>query len=193
MTFWSNENSKSISKNTKLAPGTFEVQISDKPLMNYSAFLTLKQIAVKVWLPDNLEQRFTELAKHFDQTRSHMVRVELFRHLYGTYCLEQMRELCDGLYGTDPNQLLFSRVPESVPRPKNIVNFKIWMPFKMQEDLLNLATKAGLTLSPYVREVLMYRFLGNVDHPEKLLILKELHSKNDDYPNDVESKEYPFV
>ena len=50
---------------------------------------------------------------------------------------------------------------------KNTVAFKAWVSRQMRDDLLVLATHAGIGLSPFVREALVGALLGRGSLPER--------------------------
>jgi len=70
-------------------------------------------ISAKVWLPEPLDERLTELAEHQITSRSAMIRDALFQYVYGSYRFEQMRSQKDGFFWAQPLQdtPMFSRSP----------------------------------------------------------------------------------
>lgn len=124
---------------------------------------------VKVWLPEPLDDRLQELAEHEGANRSKLIRDALFQHVYGSYRFAQMRNQKDGFFWDPPpkgqalkDEVRFSRsgtAPYNLG--KNIVNVRAWLPPKLRDDLALLAANAGRTWSHYVREVLVFHFMGH--------------------------------
>jgi hypothetical protein len=55
---------------------------------------------------------------------------------------------------------------------KNVAPIKVWIPKRMKTNLQSLAEHAGLTLSNYVREILISRLLGHGMLPQRTTMFK---------------------
>ncbi|MCE9639707.1 MAG: ribbon-helix-helix domain-containing protein [Betaproteobacteria bacterium] len=141
---------------------------SDVPLSPCADDLTLfrstHSISAKVWLPEPLDERLKELAEYQFANRSELLRDALFQHVYGSHRFEQMRSQKEGFFWSPPriNMPSFSRsgtAPYNLG--KNIVNVRVWLPAKLRDDLALLAAKADKTWSYYVREALIFHFMGH--------------------------------
>ncbi len=130
-------------------------------------------VALKFWLPEPGMQALKELADICDQNMSRMLREFLLTHCYGVYAIEWLRELHPRLF-RDASRIRFSVKSEELPPGKvrihtywvpelgkNIAPMKIWIPARLKEDLGILAEHAELTVSNYVREIVISRFLGH--------------------------------
>ncbi len=126
-------------------------------------FRSCNAVSIKVWLPEPLDERLKSLVEYQLENRSELIRNALFQHVYGAYCFEQMRSQQEGLFWTRPliETAAFSRSPKpSYNLGKNIVNVRVWLPAKLRDDLALLAANANKTWSHYVREVLIFHFMG---------------------------------
>lgn len=131
--------------------------------------------AVKIWIPDLLDQCLAALSERFEQTKSDLARNGLVIHVHGRYFFEQLVE--HKLWRLRRRQEVedtrkFSLMGTSVklrdaPRTvfiekfgKNTQDLKVWMPRKLQEHLAGLAVAAGLTPSEYMRRALTAYYIG---------------------------------
>ena len=76
---------------------------------------------------------------------------------------------------------MFSRSPRaSYNLGKNIVNVRVWLPAKLRDDLALLAGNVDKTWSHYVREVLIFHFMGHRLLVETDLTLKAASQQPED-------------
>ena len=134
-------------------------------------------VAIKIWLPDRVAQTMKWLADYEGVSQSNWVRSQLASYVYGQVAVlvKQIR--------VEQDRPMFSR--RSVDRGagrwvylvpqmgKNTVAFKVWVSQQMRDDLHVLATHAGVTLSPFVREALIGALLGRGSLPERPEIMGE--------------------
>ena len=128
-------------------------------------------VAIKIWLPEQVAQTMKWLADYEGVSQSNWVRAQMICYMYGRVAVmvQQIR--------TEQNRIMFSRGPVDrgagrwvylVPQlGKNTVAFKVWVSWQMRDDLLVLATHAGIGLSPFVREALVGALLGRGSLPER--------------------------
>lgn len=131
--------------------------------------------AVKIWLPEVLNDCLAELADRLEQTKSDLARNALMIHVYGRYTFERLVEqkqwrLRRRQQVEDTRK--FSLMKTSLelrdsPRKafieafgKNTEDLKVWMPRRLQEQVNALAIDVGLTLSEYMRRALTAYYLG---------------------------------
>jgi len=143
---------------------------------DFSEFSSDNWVSMKVWLPEALDKILHELADHFECSQSELIRQALFVYVYGRYRFEQMRTQRGGLF-TPEHPPLFSlasdpaQIPEKKNRApdlgKNRVNTRVHIPAMLKEDLQTLASRSGITLSHFAREVLISTFLGHLMLPER--------------------------
>lgn len=146
---------------------------------------------VKVWLPEPLDAALKQLTDIGFHSRSHYIREALFLYVYGCYAFEQMKAQEDGFfYVDDRHTTMFSRSPNRAPTlGKNSINYKIWLPTKLRNDLEGLAKDAGIALSHFVREVLISSLLGHLTLPERATALQQARDMPEDWPQEESGKE----
>ena len=138
-------------------------------------------VAVKVWIPEPLDMRLTELAKLFGVSRPRYLLTVLFIELYGRYELEQMRQKVAGIFFE--SQIMASRSatthdteaePKATSRPlgKSDHDLKLWMPAKMRDDLQASATAVGISLSEHIRKVFVAHVFGSLARPDLMESLR---------------------
>lgn len=144
-------------------------------------------VAMKVWLPEPVDIALRQLAEHGFQSRSDFIREALFVYVYGRYTFEQMKLQDDGLFYLAPreSQVLFSRSQNRTPSlGKNSINYKVWLPNKLRDDLSTLASEAGITLSHFVREALISALLGHSTLPARTIALRTAQETPEDWPSE---------
>lgn len=137
--------------------------------------LYAKDAELRIWVPEPLNVAMKEVADRVDTPLSKYLREQLVVYLYGSHELLAMRDNRKGIYHPPPppkpdNGIRFSRarVVDYIPGlGKNIVPLKLFVHEKMKADLQELADKAGIPLSQFVREVLVSHFLGHTVWPER--------------------------
>ncbi len=128
-------------------------------------------VALKFWLPEPAMQGLKQLSDIYDRTCSGYIRDFLLIHCYGIYTFEWLREQDSRHIGEIP---LFSRKAEKLPPGKirvttyfvpelgkSTASMKIWIPARLKNDLIILAKHVDLTVSNYVREIVISRLLGH--------------------------------
>lgn len=129
--------------------------------------------ALKLHLPEAAWVALDELRKKHGSSFSTLVRHVLFLFLYGRYDLIALLERgetqfdliehgCSGRY---------MRVPAADNRTadlgKNDHSIKTWIPSQMHADLSDAATKRGVPVSVFVREIVVSYLFGHVALPER--------------------------
>lgn len=141
----------------------------------------VNDVAVKVWIPEPLDVRLTELADLFGVSRPRYLLTVLFIELYGRYELEQMREKVAGLFAgsrvmaaREPIAAESETSPVATARPlgKSDCDLKLWMPAKMRDDIQGCATTAGLSLSEHIRKVFVTHVFGSIARPDLMESLR---------------------
>lgn len=152
-------------------------------------------VSAKVWLPEPLDDRLKDLAERCSDNRSESIRNALFKHVYGSYCFEQMRNQHEGYFWEPPkinsklSEVMFSRSGATpYDLGKNIVNVRVWLPPKLRDDLALLASNVGKTWSFYVREALIFHFMGQRLLLETDTALGAACEQPDDEADDRESR-----
>lgn len=159
----------------------------EKSAIDWAAYRPNTYVAVKVWLPEQLDERLRQIADHQFSSRSVLVRNALFIYVYGAYAYLQMRQDSDGFYYHDDrnDDVRFSRSVNRAPQlGKNSINFKVWLPEALKNDLGLLADQAGITLSHFVREILVSHFMGHLELPERQELLQQSKDAPDDWPHE---------
>lgn len=138
--------------------------------------MNIDDTSVKIWIPEPLDDCLTALSAHFDQSKSDLARNGLMIHLHGRYVFEQLVanrlwKMTRRVEQSEPERK-FCLMGDSVklegdPRPafikafgKNTFDLKVWMPRKLQADLVALALDSGQTGSEYMRRALTAHYLG---------------------------------
>lgn len=188
MPFWKKN------KNTEVRseqPPEYQSQERPKPAGEFAAFRSDTWEPMKVWLPEPVDTALKQLTEISYQgtsdyrSRSDFIREALFINVYGRLAFEQMRQQMDGLFYEKPSESrpLFSRSSNRAPSlGKNSINYKVWLPAKLRDDLQALAAEAGITLSHFVRESLISAVLGHLTLPVRASALRQAREKPDDWP-----------
>ncbi len=146
-------------------------------------------IALKIWLPEATKIALQEMCSFVDTTMSDIIRQTLFTYLYGRYDLMASIERGEQDFNLS-HPIRFSRSGgkssnnNSPELGKNRYDVKVWIATRMKNDLQLLADKADVTLSEFVREILISNLFGHTYFPERneLLLLTiefEIDSTNE--------------
>jgi hypothetical protein len=135
---------------------------------------------LRVWIAEPLKVAIAEVAARNDMRMSAYFRQFFVIYLYGIHELFCMRDNKTGIFHPPPlptlnsqrdeDRVLFSRARTVDYIPglgKNIVPFKLYLHSKMKSDLAELAEKANMPLSQFVREILVSHFLGHTVWPQR--------------------------
>lgn len=124
--------------------------------------------ALKFRVNETLERMIDEACAFLDISASDFIRQALFIHLYGRYrFLAMIERRPEFLRDRDTGLVLSHEMPlpdstESA-RPRNVADYKVWLPFQMKCDLQQLADAAEKTLSRYVRDVVTLHLTGQIE------------------------------
>ena len=154
----------------------------------------MHDVALKFWLPEPAEKAIQELSKINGESMSESLRQFFVIHCYGLYMFSVMSQKMPKLF-KDPEHFLFSRTPQEADPPgkrrettywvqelgKNVAPIKIWVPQRVKADLQLLADHVDITLSQYLREVVISRLLGHGTLPKRpeMLLATPLKAAND--------------
>ena len=142
-------------------------------------------IALKIWIPQVLDECLEGLTDRFGQTKSDLARNALMIHVHGRYIFERLVEhkmwrsrrrqqveeqvkyvTFDSDSGRKFNAQTIHKLRDS-PRTsfirafgKNTQDLKVWMPLKLERLIATLSTDAALTTSEYTRRALTAYYLG---------------------------------
>lgn len=137
--------------------------------------MNIDDTAVKVWIPERLDQCLNSLRERFEQSTSDLARNGLMIHVHGRYVFEQLvanrlwkltrrtTQEANIKYSMDATSLKLEDVPRAEfikAFGKNTCDLKIWMPRKLKDDLLALGIASGQTISEYIRRALTAYYLG---------------------------------
>lgn len=166
-------------------PMRFEDLVAD---MGDYTDLATHDVALKFWLPEPVDEALKELCARGGESMSEMLRRFLAQHCYGVYAVEVMRETLPGLFrdfDEMPAVLRFSKSPPNTPNGKvrvdtywvpelgkNVAPIKVWVPSRLRSDLEALAAHVNITLSQYVREIVISRLLGHGTLPKRPQMLE---------------------
>jgi hypothetical protein len=150
--FWKKEKKKVVISTTKSDEEVTELpSCLEKSAIDWAAFRPHTHVAVKIWLPERLDERLRQIADHQFSSRSALIRNALFIYVYGAYVYLQMRQDSDGFYYHDDSRgnTLFSRSKSRTPQlGKNSINFKVWLPEALKNDLKLLADQGKRPVNP---------------------------------------------
>lgn len=174
-------------------PARYSASPSPKSDGAFAAFRAETRVPMKVWLPEPVDTALKHLTDVSKQSRSDYIREMLFIYAYGRYTFEQMKAQADGFFYVNQSDtgILFSRSSNRAPAlGKNSINYKVWLPAKLRDDLSALASEAGITLSHFVREALISALLGHRTLPERTTALRAAQDTPEDWPpEDDDGKE----
>ena len=144
--------------------------VLDSDWSNYN----MDDAALKIWIPEALDQCLDELAGRFEQTKSDLARNALMIHVHGRYVFEHLVE--NKLWRLRRRQqvednrkfnLQTTLKLRDSPRSsfirafgKNTRDLKVWLPRCLERSITALAIDAGLTTSEYSRRALTAYYLG---------------------------------
>lgn len=182
MSFWKKDKKQEVRSESSTR---YSVSRSLKSDDAFAAFRSDTQVSMKVWLPVPVDTALKQITDISYQSRSEYIREALFVYAYGRHTFEQMKLQDDGLFYVEPaeSRALFSRSPNRAPAlGKNSINYKVWLPAKLRDDLSTLASEAGITLSHFVREALISALLGHRTLPERTIALRAAQETPEDWP-----------
>lgn len=162
-------------------PMRFEDLVAD---MGDFSDLAKHDAALKFWLPEPVSVALTEMGELGGESRSEMLRRFLTQHCYGVYATHLMSSAVPEIF-RDPEPVMFSRSALDPPPGKirvdtywvpelgkNVAPIKVWVPTRLRSDLEALAAHVGVTLSQYVREIVISRLLGHGTLPKRPQMLE---------------------
>lgn len=131
--------------------------------------------ALKFWLPEPAREALEDLARRQGQSMSELLRQFLFQHCYGVYAYVLMMDKRAKRSSDEDTGIRFSRAYRPKKDPiywvpelgKNVTSLKIWMSNQMYADLEELAKHSQITVSQYVREIVISRLLGHGILPKR--------------------------
>jgi len=142
-----------LKKNKKKISGTTR---------DYSTLNTYDK-KLKVWLPEIAKTALNEMSDSNNISISDLIRQALFVYLYGRYDISASIE--EGEHDFTMGKIAFSRTPEFNNRTsdagKNTYDVKVMIASQMKDDLQELADKARIKLSEFIREVLISSLFGH--------------------------------
>jgi len=155
---------------------------------NWKLYRPSTHVALKTWLPEPLDDAIRQIADHIHTSRSNLIREALFIYVYGIYAFTQMQAEGDGFFYDDG--IRFSRSRNRTPQlGKNSINYKVWLPEALKNDLQTLANTANIKLSQFVRETLISHFMGHLTLPSREELLHQAASPPDDFEEDDSDEE----
>jgi len=137
--------------------------------------MNVDDAAVKIWIPEVLDQCLEALGTRFEQSKSDLARNGLMMHVHGRLFFEQL--VANRLWKLTrrvERELIIKYSMEGIgarleddPRPayikafgKNTCDLKVWMPVRLKESLASLGYESGQTASEYMRRALTAYYLG---------------------------------
>ncbi len=137
--------------------------------------MNIDDAAVKIWIPEVLDQCLGALGVRFEQSKSDLARNGLMMHVHGRLVFEQL--VANRLWKLTrrlERELIIKYsmggigiTLEDDPRPayikafgKNTCDLKVWMPVRLKESLRRLGFESGQTASEYMRRALTAYYLG---------------------------------
>lgn len=138
--------------------------------------LAVHDASVKFWVPQPTAEALKEIKRLRAESMNETLLIFLIGHCYGFYFQQVMLTKHPEIYkDPDPSAgIRFSRrnreAEEGIPKRKtvyyvpelgkNIFPIKLWIPQRLKNDLALLAENTGLTLSEYLREIVIARVFG---------------------------------
>ena len=160
-----------VSRQDETSPMEFQAIVSD---MGDLSELKRNNAPLKFWIPEPVENALNEICKRNEVSLSKMLREFLLVHCYGLYAYHVMKDIMPEI-GEEDSRVMFSKKYDPKRTPtywvtelgKNIAPIKVWIPQRLKNDLSILATHVDLTLSNYVREIVISRLLGHGMLPKR--------------------------
>lgn len=146
--------------------------------VDYTVFAR-NDACIKIWLPEKLSQALDQLSDTHDASRPDVLRALLFEHVYGRQELEGLlvwKRRQDAEAQRDI-PLFQRRVPEGAeptpPRVASIEMFgkasediKLFLPQRLKDEVVMLATNEQMGVSDYIRKSLVRMVLGEKVHQQ---------------------------
>jgi hypothetical protein len=129
-----------------------------------------QEVAMKVWLPEVAKLALGEMSSFANTTTSCLVRQTIFTYLYGRYDLMagiERGERDFALNGPIMYSLSGTAKKRTAELGKNLYDVKVYISPKIKMDIKNLADKADITLSEFIREILISNLFGHTYLPER--------------------------
>lgn len=142
--------------------------------------MNIDDVAVKLWLPEVLDDCLSALSNTFEQSKSDLARNALMIHFYGRYVFEQL--VANQLWKLTRRVETAKPIPETrynaqtptvdvspIPPPrqlyirafgKNTRDLKVWMPSRLHKEIGKLADQCKKSESEYMRRALTAYYLG---------------------------------
>ncbi len=146
--------------------------------------LAINGCPMKFCLPEPIKEGLDELRAKNGDSFSKMLRQFFAEHCYGTYAVHVMLDKHPNLFKDLPSPLFSKTVAEPPPGKKridtywvpelgnNTCSMKVWVALRLRNDLKILASHANLTLSEYVREIVISRLFGHGTLPYRPEMLR---------------------
>jgi hypothetical protein len=144
-------------------------------LPDFAEFMT-NDAVMKVWIPEKLSSRIDWLSQSLDSSRPDVVRGLLFEHVYGRVAMHGLQEFArkrelqrsPPSASDDMGGIKFSRRRnvdlEMLGKASD--DFKLFLPNKLKQAVVELATVHDLTPSHYVRKALVLSVMGERFHSD---------------------------
>jgi hypothetical protein len=167
--------------------------VDDMPPLE--AFL-VNDAVIKVWLPAKLSGRVDWLSAHHGASRPDVLRALLFEHVYGRVAMRKLEMFARKRWEEDASgRPMFSKRAvldnedgSEAPKPRNVNlemlgksdgDFKLHLPERLKTDLIELSRAYEITISHYIRKVLVLLLMGERFHCEWQLALNRLGVSTD--------------
>ncbi len=146
--------------------------------------LNVNDAVLRFWLPEEGKLALDEVVKCNQTTGARYLRELFVVYLYGEHELHKMKQQSIGLYYEPPPPPREVSEPDSdvrfsvaLPPPtvdvvpelgKSIVPVKLYLPEKIKDDLQEVANKADIPLSTFIREIMISHLFGHTYWQERL-------------------------
>jgi hypothetical protein len=167
-------------KNSREGRRALDLEDLRKSLEDYSD-LEIHDASVKFWLPSPAADALKEVKMIRSESINEILLIFLLGHCYGFYFQQVLLNKHPEVYRDDEPDIRFSlrqpregeQLTEQIQRikreviyfvpelGKNVFPIKLWLPQRLKTDIALLADHAGLTLSGYLREIVISRLFGH--------------------------------
>lgn len=139
---------------------------------------------IKIWLPEKLSHALDQLSTTYDVSRPDVLRELLFEHVYGRQELEGLlvwKRRRDAEAQREEKPLFSRRIlrePQAdyEPTPPRVASIelfgkanediKLFLPQRLKDEVVTLATNEQMGLSDYIRKSLVRMLLGEKLHQQ---------------------------
>jgi hypothetical protein len=141
--------------------------------------------ALKFWVPEVVAAGVLDMAKRNGVSAGEALRQFFVQHCYGVITYQLLLDFDKGIFKDFEGPVFSNKTVDPGERPgkkridaywlpdlgKSTSPVKVWLPSRVKSDLQAMADHVGLSLSHYVREIVISRSVGHAKLPMRQKML----------------------